>query len=75
MARKSIIFDLEAYGLLCSVRKANESVSQAIMRVVKSPFDYEAFRKRAEGLSISEKADKATEEQIQNRHRSSNREY
>jgi predicted CopG family antitoxin len=64
MARKSIRIDLEAYDRLCSACKENESFSQAIMRVVKPPFDYEAFRKCGEGLSISEKAAKAIEEQI-----------
>jgi predicted CopG family antitoxin len=73
MATKTISIDVEAYERLRSVRQDKESFSQTIKRVVKPPFDFEAFRKQLEGLSLSEKAASAIEEQIQNRHRPSNR--
>ena len=58
---------------LRSVRRDKESFSQTIKRVIKPPFDYESFRKRLEGLSLSEEAAEAIEEQIRNRRRPSNR--
>jgi len=73
MATKTISIDVEAYERLRSVRQNKESFSQTIKRVVKPPFDFEAFRKRLERLSLSEKAAAAIEEQIQNRRRPSNR--
>lgn len=74
MATKTISIDLEAYGRLRGARHENESFSQTIKRVVKPPFDYAAFRKRLAGLSLSDTAAEAIEEQIQSRHRPSNRE-
>ena len=74
MATKTISIDIEAYERLRSVRQENESFSQTIKRVVKPPFDIEAFRKRVEGFSLSDEAAEAIEEQIRNRRRPSNRE-
>ena len=69
MATKTISIDIEAYERLRSVRNDKESFSQTIKRVVKPPFDYEAFRKRLAGLSLSEQAARAIEEQIRSRRR------
>jgi predicted CopG family antitoxin len=74
MATKTISIDIEAYERLRSVRQENESFSQTIKRVVKQPFDYEAFRKQLEGLSLSDAAAEAIEEQIRLRRQPSNRE-
>jgi predicted CopG family antitoxin len=74
MATKTISIDIEAYERLRSVREENESFSQTIKRVVKPPFDFEAFRKKVENFSLSDKAAEAIEEQIRNRRRPSNRE-
>jgi predicted CopG family antitoxin len=73
MATKTISIDLEAYERLRSVRQDKESFSQTIKRVVKPSFDYEAFRKRLRGVSLSDEAAAAIEEQIKNRRKPSNR--
>lgn len=74
MATKTISIDLEAYERLRNVRQDNESFSQTIKRVVKPPFDYEAFRRTLDRVSLSDSAAEAIEEQIKSRRRPSNRE-
>ena len=73
MATKTITIDLEAYERLRSVRHDNESFSQAIKRVVKPPFDFKAWLRNLDKLSISEQAADAIEAQIASRDRPSNR--
>jgi predicted CopG family antitoxin len=75
MATKTISIDLEAYERLRAVRHENESFSQAIKRVVKPPFDFEAFRRRVESTSLSDKAIEAIEQHIDDRHQPSDRRY
>ncbi len=74
MATKTISVDLEAYERLRSVRRENESFSQAIKRVIKPPFDFEGFLKSVEEHPLSDKAIAAIEEQIEHRHQPSQRE-
>jgi len=66
---KTITVDLEAYRRLESVKRDNESFSEAIKRTIPPPFDLEAYRRRLESLSLSEKAAEAIEEQILRRRR------
>ena len=53
MATKTISIDIEAYERLRSVRKDNESFSQTIKRVVKPPFDFEAFQNDWRGYRLA----------------------
>lgn len=73
MATKTITVDLEAYQRLKSVQRDHESFSETIKRTIPAPLDFEAYRRRLEGLSLSEKAAQAIEEQVCQRHRPSAR--
>jgi predicted CopG family antitoxin len=74
MAVKTITIDMEAYERLRSVRKANESFSQTIKRVVQKPFDLDAWLKRVGDNPLSPKTVKAIEQEVKNRRKPINRE-
>jgi predicted CopG family antitoxin len=74
MATKTISVDLEAYDRLCSIRRENESFSQAIKRAVKPPFDVKAYLKGVEERPMSDATAEAVEEQVRRRHQPSRRE-
>jgi predicted CopG family antitoxin len=73
MATKTISIDMEAYDRLKAVQKDSESFSQVIKRVVRKPFDAEAFLNKIGKHPISEEATAAIESHIRRRHRPSNR--
>jgi predicted CopG family antitoxin len=71
MATKTITIDLEAYKRLKQNKKENESFSQVIKRIVKPPFDVDAWLAAMRRHPISEKAAQAIEEQVAGRLRRS----
>jgi len=73
MATKTISLDLEAYQRLKVVQRDNESFSQTIKRTIPPPFDLEAYRRRLQTRSLSEKAAEAIEEHVRHRHQPSKR--
>ncbi len=59
VATKTITIDLEACERLVSVRRENESFSQAIKRAVKPPLDVDAYLTRLQAHPMSEQAAEA----------------
>ena len=52
-------------------QRDHESFSETTKRVIPTPLDIEAYRRRLEKLSLSEKAAEAIEEQVRRRHKPS----
>jgi predicted CopG family antitoxin len=73
MATKTITLDLEAYGRLKAVQRDGESFSQTIKRTLPPPLDVEAYGRKLQGLSMSREAIRAVEQQVNRRHKPSQR--
>jgi predicted CopG family antitoxin len=74
MAVKTITIDTEAYARLKKHKRANESFSETIKRVVPKPFDLEAWLKKMEGNEFGADMVKAVEEAVRDRRKGINRE-
>ncbi len=73
MATKTITIDLEAYKRLKGNKKENESFSAVIKRIIKPPFDVDAWFKQLQGTKLSDEFVNAVEEQVAGRLRRSRR--
>ena len=65
MAVKTITIDMEAYERLSSVKKKDESFSQAIKRIVRKPFDIDRLIAKLE--KVDPAVWDAVEEQVRAR--------
>lgn len=75
MATKTITIDIEAYRRLKRARRGDESFSRVIKRVVRPPFDVEAYLARLDaGEHLSDEAAAAIDEHESSRHRPRHRE-
>ena len=68
MSTKTITIDIEAYERLKAVRRENESFSKMIKRVIKTPIDIKSVEKLFRTNSLSDKAIKAIEDHVRQRH-------
>ena len=73
MATKTISIDLEAYDRLKGLKRANESFSQALKRVLPARFDMKKWIAEVRQIELSRPALEAIEEQVRNRRRPSSR--
>lgn len=73
MATKTITIDVAAYQRLKQAKKADESFSQAIKRLVPKRFDWRAWLDDIAHNPMSDEALAAIEEQVRNRSRRSRR--
>jgi predicted CopG family antitoxin len=73
VATKTITIDVEAYERLRKHRRANESFTELIKRLVPEPIDLEVWFRAIEEMPLSRKAVQAIEDRLADRGRSSSR--